>query len=392
MTPTTGTGGTPGGIRVSVFRSGPWHRGYASTVRYGSGREGREGREGHEGHEGVVAGLLAAAAAETGASVGTPPARAMSRAYRELSDRYRANTATPGDGELTADHVQAYLAARLPATLAVTRAVLGEVALRRPDWRPGSVLDLGAGPGTATWAALAVFPGVTRAVLVERSALMIDVGRRLARRGGAPALGTATWQRTSVLTPPGDGADRADLTVAAYVLGELADGDRAAAVAAWWRATAAELVIIDAGTPAGFARIRAARSALVETGATITAPCPADDDCPMTAGDWCHFGQRVERSALHRAMKDGALGYEDEKYSYLVASRRPPAHAAGRVLRVPRARSGHVRLTVCEAPRQGDVVMPRQRDVVVSRSEKEAYRWARRASWGDAVPPGTGPR
>ncbi|WP_462188805.1 hypothetical protein [Frankia sp. CcWB2] len=59
---------------------------------------------------------------------------------------------------------------------------------------------------------------------------------------------------------------------------------------------------------------------------------------------------------------------------------------------MPQARSGHVRLTVCEAPRQGDVVVPRQGDVVVSRSEKKAYRWARRASWGDAVPPGIGPR
>ncbi|KJE25126.1 ribosomal methyltransferase Rsm22 [Frankia torreyi] len=306
---------------------------------------------------------------------GRSSVRHLSHAYRELSARYRSGADTPPDGTLTADHVRAYVAARLPATLAVSRAVLAEVAARRPDWQPASLLDLGAGPGTAAHAAAERYPGLARVDLVERSALMIDAGRRLARADGPPALRAARWHRGDVQIPP---PVTADLTVAAYLLGELPAARRSAAVAAWWRATAGELVLIDTGTPAGFARILAARTALLAAGATITAPCPADGACPLPRGDWCHFARRVERSALHRTTKDAALGHEDEKYTYLVASRQDPAHAGGRVLRAPAARSGHVRLLVC-AP-------DGRRDVVVARSAGADYRWARRARWGDAAP------
>ncbi|MCK9898463.1 small ribosomal subunit Rsm22 family protein [Frankia sp. AgB32] len=305
------------------------------------------------------------------------PTRDLARAYRELSELYRGGGATPPDASLTERHVRAYLAARLPATLAVSQAVLAELAARRPDWHPTSLLDLGAGPGPASWAALAAFPGISRVDLVERSALMIEAGRRLARDRAPAVLGAARWHHAGAEHPP---EVRADLTLAAYLLGELPADARERAVAAWWQVTVGDLVIIDAGTPAGYARILAARGALLAAGATITAPCPADGDCPLPAGDWCHFARRVERSALHRALKDADRGHEDEKYAYLVASRQPPAHAAGRVLRAPQARSGHVRLTVCGADGR--------RDLVVARSHgQENYRWARNAHWGDALPP-----
>ena len=47
----------------------------------------------------------------------------------------------------------AYAATRMPACYAALRRVLGEVAARRPGWRPETMLDFGAGPGAAAWAA-----------------------------------------------------------------------------------------------------------------------------------------------------------------------------------------------------------------------------------------------
>jgi ribosomal protein RSM22 (predicted rRNA methylase) len=65
------------------------------------------------------------------------------------------------------------------------------------------------------------------------------------------------------------------------------------------------------------------------------------------ARDWCHFSQRVERTSLHRRLKQGELGYEDEKFSYVVLSRRETKPATARVVRHPLRHSGHVQLDLC---------------------------------------------
>ncbi|NUU20834.1 MAG: rRNA methyltransferase [Streptomycetaceae bacterium] len=326
-----------------------------------------------EGGSGATFDLAAAASAEIGSGT-----KGLASAYQELSDLYRGGGATPDDARLTRRHVHAYLAARMPATLAVDRAVFDAIALRRPDWEPRSLLDLGAGPGTATWAAAEVFGSVERVACVEQASAMVEVGKSLARHSASQAVRAAAWHRESVAAPA---VDKADLVVASFVVGELADDTLAETVARWWDLTLAELVVIEPGTPAGFARIRRVREQLIAAGATITAPCPSDDACPMSGDDWCHFAARVTRSGAHRVIKGGELGFEDEKFSYVVASRQPPAHASARVLRAPQVRSGHIRFTVCEAPEM--------REAVVAKSQKEAFRWARKARWGDEVPPGT---
>lgn len=319
--------------------------------------------------------LAAAVAAEFGNAT-----RGLAQAYQELSDLYRNGGATPDDGRLTRRHVHAYLAARMPATLAVDRAVFDAVVRRRPDWRPTSVLDLGAGPGTATWAAAEAFPSLARATCVEQASAMIDAGRSLAARAASAAVRTGTWHRASVSAPP---AEQHDLVVASFVLGELPDASLDDTVDRWWDLALGELVVIEPGTPAGFARLRRVRDRLIAAGATITAPCPSDAACPMAGDDWCHFAARVTRSGVHRAVKGGELGFEDEKFAYVSASRQAPAHAPARVLRAPQIRPGHIRLTVCEAPEL--------REEVVAKSRKDAFRWARKAHWGDEVPPGTLP-
>jgi ribosomal protein RSM22 (predicted rRNA methylase) len=328
-----------------------------------------------EGGGGATSGLAAAVAAEIGSGT-----RGLAQAYQELSDLYRSGGATPDDARLTRRHVHAYLAARLPATFAVDRAVFDAVALRRPDWEPRTLLDLGAGPGTAAWAAAETFGSLRHVTCVEQASAMIEVGSSLARRSASEAVRGGEWRRESVLAPA---TDPADLVVASFVLGELADDALADTVARWWRLTLGELVVVEPGTPAGFERIRRVRDQLIADGATVTAPCPSDAACPMRGDDWCHFAVRVTRSGAHRVVKGGELGFEDEKFSYVVASRQTPAHASARVLRAPQVRPGHIRLTVCEAPDK--------REAVVAKSRKDAFRWARKARWSDEVPPGTLP-
>lgn len=69
----------------------------------------------------------------------------------------------------------------------------------------------------------------------------------------------------------------------------------------------------------------------------------------MKGKDWCHFAARLSRSSLHRFLKRGALGHEDEKYSYLVASKAPHTSSGARVLRHPLKKKGRTLATLCSA-------------------------------------------
>lgn len=311
--------------------------------------------------------LIAARVALTG--VRSPSVRAS---YEALSARYRADRDT--DPRISGNEVLAYAAARLPATLAAALRVLSDLRDLHPDWRPRSALDLGAGPGTGGWAAATTFDSLQRLTFVERSQEMVAFGRRLARQSDVRIIANGEWIMADVLEAPGP----ADLVIASYVLGELSATDRDLAVQRWWDAADGCLAIIEPGTPAGYARVIAARQALIERGAHVLAPCPHDRPCPLAEGDWCHFGARAPRTALHRSAKSSIRGFEDEKYSYVVAGTLPPAPGRARIIRRPVKRTGHVLLTVCDASGASEMV--------VSKRRRDLYTAARHARWGDRLP------
>jgi ribosomal protein RSM22 (predicted rRNA methylase) len=144
-----------------------------------------------------------------------------------------------------------------------------------------------------------------------------------------------------------------------------------------WEAARVAMVAIEPGTPSGFARVRGMRAELLTAGAHIVAPCPGAVACPMEGRDWCHFAARVERSSLHRRMKDGELGYEDEKYSYVAVTREAVETAAARILRRPRHLPGFITIETCTA--EG---LKTER---IGKRDRERFRAARRASWGDSL-------
>src|SRR6266568_3228112 len=54
----------------------------------------------------------------------------------------------------------AYALARMPATYAAVIASFNALVEIRPDFAPKNLLDVGAGPGTASWAAAEAFPSL----------------------------------------------------------------------------------------------------------------------------------------------------------------------------------------------------------------------------------------
>ena len=66
----------------------------------------------------------------------------------------------------------AYALARMPATYAAVVASLNALGEIAPDFVPHSLLDVGAGPGTASWAAAATFPSLQSFALLDANAAL----------------------------------------------------------------------------------------------------------------------------------------------------------------------------------------------------------------------------
>ncbi len=303
------------------------------------------------------------------------PVSTLQQAAKTLSDRYRAEL-RDGCLHLAGDlAVKAYLAARLPATYAAVRASLDALDEARPDFSPATMLDVGAGPGTALWAAADTWPALAHATLVEASAPVREAATWLAHEGG---LGVETAWVGADATIGLDGLKAADLVTAAYMLDEIAPASLPKLIARLWALTADTLVIVEPGTPAGWRRILEARQGLIDLGAHVLAPCPHQKPCPLAAPDWCHFSRRVARSRLHRLAKDADVPWEDEKFIFVAASRRPATSRRARVLAPPKSGSGKVLLKLCQ-PRGG------VEERLFTKRDGEAFKQARRANWGDLL-------
>lgn len=304
------------------------------------------------------------------------PSKRLATLSADLSERYRAGRSQAGRAFLrSADDIAAYAAFRLPATFAAVKATLAEIRDQLPHWSPMSLLDVGAGPGTAMWAATEVWPDLSSVTSLEREEGMISLGRRLAAYSLEASVREAKWIKADI-TGAWD-VPAHDLVIAAYVLGELQEPAIQALVSRMWEATSGVLVLIEPGTMAGFARIKQAREQVLLLGAKTIAPCPHDDECPIAGTDWCHFSQRVARSRLHRQVKAGELAYEDEKFSYVALSRMPAEPIQGRVLRHPQIGKGHIRVELCTPTGL--------KSTVVTRKDKGTFRKARDLDWGSAV-------
>lgn len=291
------------------------------------------------------------------------------RAQR-MSDSYRGGgTSAVIRSDLDA---LAYAIVRMPATYAAVRAALAQTAQIVPDFGPRTLLDVGAGPGTATWAACDAWPSLERATLID------DNPHLLALAQAMQASLDISAQRSAMAAALPDAAS-ADVVLASYVLTELPDASLRATLDRLWDKAERLLVIVEPGTPDGFKRILACRDALIARGAQIVAPCSHEGGCPLADGPrWCHFSARVPRSRDHLLVKDANVPFEDEKFSYLVAGKGfPPLDRGRRILATPKVDKSAVTLTVCTPD------VPEQRRV--ARGDKDAYRAAKRLDWGDAI-------
>ena len=289
-------------------------------------------------------------------------AQAISTAYRSGG----------GSAAVVSDELDtlAYVVARLPATFAVAMAVMTHARDSAPDFAPGSLLDVGAGPATASWAARETWPGVERLTLTDSNASFLGLARKLSPDPDAEFLARDLRR---------DELPSADLVVAGYVLAEIPAAAQHAVVEKLFAAARGMLILIEPGTPEGFARIRDARSGLIVRGANVLGPCTHANACPMTGTDWCHFSQRLPRSRDHMHAKRAPVPYEDERYAWLAVSRtqRSAFEGTARVLAPPKETKPGLEFKLCTPAGL--------ENRFAARRDKEAYARLRKVVWGDAV-------
>jgi ribosomal protein RSM22 (predicted rRNA methylase) len=289
----------------------------------------------------------------------------------QISKTYRDS----GNSRVIASEADAlaYALVRMPATYAAVTACLNALLEVKADFAPVNLLDVGSGPGTASWAAAETFSALRNFMLLDINAALQTLALELGREH--PQLAAMTCRRDADAL---DEAGPADLVIASYLIGEVGEVERRTLAERLWTKTRDTLLVVEPGTPAGYGRIIELRTQLIAAGAHVAAPCPHDRQCPLSAPDWCHFSQRLPRLRAHIQVKGAELPFEDEKFSYVVLTRTPVARAFfSRVLAPPVLNKVEVSAKLCTAEGVSFAKVPRR--------DKAAYAKARRWSWGDAV-------
>jgi ribosomal protein RSM22 (predicted rRNA methylase) len=287
----------------------------------------------------------------------------------DLSQRYRRGGQSKG-----ADFAS-YLAARLPATFAATSKVLEQVSQRLPTFLPATAIDVGAGPGTAGWAALQQWSSLQMLNQLESAPDLAQLAKSLNAESGNDVLRNVVQNAQSITSAVS--AQTFDLVLASYVLAEVQAPDQTKAMNNLLAYTAGVLIVVEPGTPQGFARILALRQTALRRGLHLVGPCTHELDCPMSGGDWCHFKTRVQRSRDHMHAKAALVPFEDEPFSWVAISRQTVALSGARVIAPPVHTKPGIDLKLCH---DGKITSQH----IASRA-KATYKALKKTQWGDLV-------
>jgi hypothetical protein len=288
--------------------------------------------------------------------------RAAARAVAALHEglvggRPLARTETYGERA----HLGAYLLWWWPQSYAKVRAALNLIPAALPAG--ARVLDLGAGPGPASLAALdhlreaSARGPAPEALAADASEAALAEARALS---GPHALQTRLHRLQAAPAPVLEG--RFDLAIAANVLSELEGGPAAraellAGIAERNLAPRGILLLLEPAlreTGRGLLQIRDAL--LAQHGLRALAPCLTQRPCPAleAARDWCTAARPWEAPphVVQLARELGLRADEELSFSYLAAARAEgplPAAPAGlwRVVGLPPREKGKKRIFVC---------------------------------------------
>ena len=290
---------------------------------------------------------------------------------KEISQKYRANN-NDGKRLLTkSDEAVAYALSRMPATYEAIYSSIKKIT-ENNQFNINIVSDIGAGTGAATWAVYELL-GKKQFYCLEREHAMIQIGKNLMNH--SESLKSVNWKQFDILK---DNIEiKSDLCIISYMINELPKNDVKKVIEKLWDATNEVILIIEPGTPRGFENIKYIRELLIEKSGYIIAPCSHENKCELEENDWCHFTCRIQRSKIHKKLKNGQSSYEDEKFSYIAFSKKSIKKCNNRILRHPIINKGYSEFKICT---NNGI-----KNVKISKKDGKIYKMAKKQNCGDCL-------
>ena len=282
----------------------------------------------------------------------------------QLTDKYKNKTGRSVSLINSREDSVLYAISRMPATYSVVYTLVSQLKQQGCLQNIASVLDIGSGTGAGYFAMKELLQDAT-INLVERDKNMIAVFKHLTDE-------QVDVERNDIITLETN--QKFDLVTASYVLSEMNEDDRLSAVKKMLDLSKDFVLIMDTGTPKTYENMMKIKKYVIGAGFRVLAPCMSEK-CGLV-DDYCQFFARVERSSLHKLAKDGKLSYEDEKYFYLLISKKQTETVKQiRVIRRPVIKQNLVELKFCSETGVNQALF--------SKKNKEEYKKAKKIRVND---------
>ena len=301
-----------------------------------------------------------------------------------ISDKYMNEERSAKTLLSSKEDVVAYSLFRMPATYAAISKVF-EYMNEIYDFKNElfSMVDIGSGTGSSQWASLDYFD-INDFYLLERDKNMIDLSKELfSINVENDRFKNINFYQKDFLNLNDEEYKslNKDLCITSYMINEFTSDKKEDIINSLINLTGKVLVVIEPGTPEGFNNIKIVKKLAVEKGLKTIAPCVFyDGECNLPKDEWCKV--RVERSKIQKYIKSGSLGYEDEKFSYIVLVKEELYNKIKRnnklrILRHPNISSGLVRLKVCDDT--GKIF-----EDIITKKDKDLFKEIKKKRMGDS--------
>ena len=102
--------------------------------------------------------------------------------------------------------------------------------------------------------------------------------------------------------------------------------------------------------------------------------------CDIPEDDWCASSVRVQRTKIHKYLKNAEIGYEDEKFSYIAIAKEnidfiKRKDNVRRILRHPKIENGRILVKTCL---NGEI-----KEEIITKKNKEEFKTLKKKNIGD---------